>query len=72
MPESIDQERFTAELFDILDETFENHHGILLDKSTSLFQTLDTINVGEASQPVGGRLTPLAANAAPTGFCHAA
>jgi hypothetical protein len=68
MSKSIDQERFTAELFDILDETFEHHHGIYLDEGTSLFQTLETISAAEASRPVGGRCASLAAQVAHVTF----
>jgi hypothetical protein len=57
----IDQEWFTTELFDILDETFETHHGYYLDKGTSLFETLETITAQEASRPVGGKCASLAA-----------
>jgi len=61
MAKHIAQERFTAELFDVLDETFENHHGIYLDRGTSLFETLETIQADEASRPVGGKCASLAA-----------
>jgi hypothetical protein len=64
MSKVLEQERFTKELFDILDETFENHHGIYLDRGTSLFETLDRINAAEASQPVGGKCASLAAQVA--------
>ncbi len=62
MTKQIDQTRFTAEFFDILDETFVTHHGIFLDKNTSLFQTLATITADEASRPVGGKCASLAAH----------
>ncbi len=68
MSEVIDQGRFTQELFDILDETFETHHGIYLDRGTSLFETLDTINAAEASCPVGGKCASLAAQVAHVTF----
>jgi len=64
----IEQERFTKEFFDILDETFENHHGIFLDRGTSLFQTLATITADEASIPVGGKCATLAAQVAHVNF----
>ena len=57
----IDQADFLNSLFAILDETFENHHGIYLDKNTSLFQTLETVSAEEASIPVGGKCASLAA-----------
>jgi len=57
----IDQDDFLNSLFAILDETFENHHGIFLDKNTSLLQTLETVSAEEASIPVGGKCTSMAA-----------
>jgi hypothetical protein len=68
MTQLIDVSRFTAELFDLLDETFENHHGIYLDKDTSLFTTLAGINAAEASQPVGGKCASIAAQVAHVTF----
>ena len=68
MTKQIDQTLFATELFDILDETFETHHGIYLDKGTSLFQTLATINADEASRPVGGKCASLAAQVAHVNF----
>ena len=53
-----------AQLLEALDETFEQVHGIYLDKGTSLFETLATITAGQASQPVGGRCATLAAQVA--------
>ena len=61
MTESISQESFAEELFTILEETFETHHGVYLDKGTSLFATLNQISAGEASIPVGNRCATLAA-----------
>jgi len=68
MSKVVDQERFTKELFDILDETFETHHGIYLDKNTSLFETLETLTATEASRPVGGKCASLAAQVAHVTF----
>ena len=68
MPQQIDIPRFTTELFDLLDETFENHHGIYLDRGTSLFATLAGINAEEASQPVGGKCASIAAQVAHVNF----
>jgi len=45
-----------------MEETFESkHHGIFLDKGTSLFETLETVSAEEASIPVGGKCASLAA-----------
>jgi hypothetical protein len=64
MPGTIDQKVFTKELFDILDEAFVTHHGIFLDKGTSLFETLESVSADEASVPVGGTCATLAAQVA--------
>ena len=60
----IDQELITQNLFDILDEAFVTHHGVFLDRGTSLFETLETITAAEASIPVGGKCATLAAQVA--------
>ena len=53
---------FTNNLFAFMEETFEpKHHGIYLDRGTSLFETLDTVSAAEASIPVGGKCASLAA-----------
>jgi hypothetical protein len=64
----ISQPQLIQELLDILDETFENHHGIYLDKGTSLFQTLETIDARQASQPVGDTCASIAAQVAHVTF----
>jgi hypothetical protein len=64
----IDQEHIVQDLFDILDEAFVTHHGIFLDKGTSLFETLETITAAEASIPVGGKCATLAAQVAHVNF----
>jgi hypothetical protein len=61
MNKNMPQEGFYQELFDILEETFETHHGVYLDKGTSLFATLDGISAVEASIPVGDRCATIAA-----------
>jgi hypothetical protein len=60
----IDQELITQNLFDVLDEAFVTHHGVFLDRGTSLFETLETITAAEASIPVGGKCATLAAQVA--------
>ena len=64
----IDQELITQNLFDILDEAFVTHHGIFLDRGTSLFETLETITAAQASIPVGGKCATLAAQVAHVNF----
>lgn len=58
-------EDFRNNLIQFMEETFESkHHGIYLDKGTSLFETLDTVSAEEASIPVGGKCASLAAQVA--------
>lgn len=64
MPKPISAENFTNNLFAVLEETFENHHGVYLDKGTSLFETLATITAAEASRPVSAHCASLAAQVA--------
>lgn len=64
----IDQDLITQNLFDILDEAFVTHHGVFLDRGTSLFETLETITAAEASIPVGGKCATLAAQVAHVNF----
>jgi len=61
MENMIKQENFLNNLFALFDETFENHHGIYLDKDTGIFTTLETVSSQEASIPVGGKCASLAA-----------
>ena len=68
MSKQIDQDRFTSELFDLFDETFEHTHGIYLDRDTSLFDTLATISAAEASIPVGNKCATLGAQVAHVNF----
>ena len=62
------QDTFRKVLLEVLEETFETHHGIYLDKGTSLFATLDTVTSDEASRPVGGQCASLAAQVAHVTF----
>jgi len=55
------QQSFAEELLTILEETFETHHGVYLDKGTSLLTTLNQISSSEASIPVGNRCATIAA-----------
>lgn len=64
MDKMIPEQDFKNNLFVLLDEVFENHHGIFLDKGTSLFPTLETVSAPEASIPVGGKCASLAAQVA--------
>ena len=57
----IDVYRWRAELFAILDETFERVNGIYLDKGTSLFETLADVTAAEASRPLSQHCASIAA-----------
>lgn len=61
MTNQIQTEHFVNALYYLLDEAFDNVHGIFLDKGTSMFETLATASAEEASIPVGGRCATLAA-----------
>ena len=61
MTKTISQEKFSEGLFAVLEETFETHYGIYLDKGTSLLETLDQVGAGEASIPVGNCCATIAA-----------
>ena len=61
MSDTIRQEAFTKEFFDIFEEVFVTHHGYFLDRGTSLFDTLAEISAEQASVPVGGKCASLAA-----------
>lgn len=65
---TINQNIFKGELLPLLEEAFETHYGIFLDKNTSLFDTLETISAAEASIPVGGKCASLAAQVAHVNF----
>lgn len=52
---------FTSALFDLLDETFDSHHGLFLDRGTSLFETLGSVTADEASRPVSASCSSIAA-----------
>jgi hypothetical protein len=61
MSNPIKQEDFVNSLMTIFEETFDVHHGVYLDRDTSLFQTLDSVTAQQASIPVGGKCASLAA-----------
>jgi hypothetical protein len=61
MTRNMSQSSFADELFIIIEETFESHHGVYLDKGTSLFDTLNQISAEEASIAVGNRCATIAA-----------
>jgi hypothetical protein len=61
MTEPSTRQHFSAALFDLLDETFDTHHGLFLDRGTSLFETLESVTAEEASRPVSTSCASIAA-----------
>jgi hypothetical protein len=55
-------------LVPFLEETFDSHHGIYLDKGDNLFSTLAEISHEQASIPVGSRCAALSAQVKHTAF----
>jgi hypothetical protein len=68
MEQIVKPQDFISSVLALLDETFENTHGIYLDRDTSLLQTLETVSFQQASIPVGGRCASLAAQVAHVTF----
>ena len=68
MTTQIQTEHFNNALYMLLDETFDNVQGYYLDKDTSMFETLATIDAAEASVSVGGKCATLAAQVKHTAF----
>jgi hypothetical protein len=64
----MNHDTFIKALFESLEETFDAHHGIYLDKGTSLFETLDTITAADASRAAGSGCASLAAQVAHVTF----
>lgn len=62
MKQQISLEQFKRELLECLEETSEQHHGVYLDKGTSLLPTLDGISAEEASRAVAENGATIAAH----------
>ena len=60
MANTIDQESFSAEILEILEELFDVHHGFLLDKGTSLFATPGNVSAATASAPIASGTVSIA------------
>jgi hypothetical protein len=61
-------EDFRSGLLTVLEEIFENVHGYMLDKGTSLFETLASVSAEEASKPISSQCAPLSAQVNHTRF----
>jgi hypothetical protein len=59
---------FIDAALETLEETFEKVHGIYLDKTTSIFETLATVSAEEASRPVSSHCASLSAHVAHMAF----
>lgn len=59
---------FRSNVLQLLDETFENVHGFILDRGTSLFETLATIDAATASRVFSPRASTIAAQVNHTRF----
>lgn len=68
MNQQILTEKIKSELLETLEETFERHHGIFIDKGTSLFETLENISAEEASRSITENGATLAAHVEHTRF----
>jgi len=62
------KDRFAEAMLLALEETFENVHGMYLDRGTSVFETLATISAEEASRPVSSQCASIAAHVAHMAF----
>ncbi|HEX9019013.1 MAG TPA: hypothetical protein VF806_07490 [Anaerolineaceae bacterium] len=64
MTTAIQPSVFTEDLLAMLTEVFENVQGYILDRGTSLFDTLSGISAAEASIPVGNKCATIAVQVA--------
>lgn len=62
MKETMRQESFSSDLLEILEEVFDEHHGVFLDEGTSLFATLDQTSAEVASTPIAAGTVSIAAH----------
>jgi len=59
----MEQGQFASDLMEVLEEAFDTHHGVFLDRGTSLFETLDGLTPKMASKPiVPGRTVSIASH----------
>jgi hypothetical protein len=61
MNKTIPAESLSKEIMDILEETFDIHHGVYLDEGTSLFDTLNAMTAAQASVAAGNNASTIAA-----------
>lgn len=61
MSVQIPLERLKPTLLELIEETFAKHHGMFLDKGTSLYETLDGVTAEEASRSASSKTATVAA-----------
>ncbi len=61
MSVQIPLERLKPTLLEFIEETFSKHHGMFLDKGTSLYETLDGVTAEEASRSASPNTATIAA-----------
>jgi hypothetical protein len=61
MPQTIPLADLKQGLLYVLDECFEDVHGVFLDRGTSIFETLAGVDAATASRPVSSRCASIAA-----------
>lgn len=62
MTSTLPLEQVAKDLGTVLDEVFEHHHGIFLDKGTSLLPTIETLDAAGASRAVSNDSGSIAAH----------
>ena len=62
MPDSVSHDLIARNLTAVLDEAFEHHHGIFIDKGTSLFESIDGLSAAEASHAASKGSASIAAH----------
>ena len=62
MSDFASRETIVTSLSDVLDEVFEHHHGIFIDKGTSLFESIDGLTAVQASRAASKGSASIAAH----------
>ena len=61
MSDQISVKQFTESFYEVLAETFQDVHGVFLDKGNSLFETLEPVTAEQASRVISDKCPTLAA-----------
>lgn len=62
MPDTVTRDLVARNLAAVLDEAFEHHHGIFIDKGTSLFESIHGLSAAEASHAASKSSASIAAH----------